>query len=352
MSESRPLRWSLTIALCAVAACSPSAPAASPIQTSRASIRTAVPVGPYSLSAVITRPGQAGAASAVLLLQGLDCAPLDPPTGVSASYLALLNVLDGAGLVTMRVDKRGVGTSGGAACADESLAEEVEGYRAALRVLREQPFVRPQSVYLLGHSVGGLIAPLLAHEPGVAGLVVYGADPTPWRQYELTNARRQWQWQGWPRHAIDARLARWADFQAALYDQHVAPLEARRRFPEFASVIDDRGRYQGHAFGYVQELAALDAERAWRGVTVPVLVVAGDADAMSTAADQARIVALVEPSRPGLASMVTVSCADHWFRRVCSQAESLSWAWAGPFQPEVGKVIVRWLGERGAARGK
>ncbi len=303
-------------------------------------------MGATSLSAVLTRPARPDRAPAVLLLQGLDCASLDPPSGQTAAYVPILNALDEAGYVTMRVDKSGVGQSGGPPCGDTDFAAEVQGFRAAIRTLRGQAFVDPHRIYLFGHSTGGLIATLLASEPGVAGVVVYGADPQPWRQYELANARRQWQLQGLPAERVDQLVDRWAALQKALYDERMPSAEATNRFPEFRSVFDAQGRYQGRSMSYFRQLASTDWEKAWRNVTVPVAVVVGDSDALSAPGDQLRTARIVESARPGATTIVHVDCADHWFRRVCSARDSLTWRWAGPVNPAVAEAIVGWLGRK------
>jgi dienelactone hydrolase len=118
---------------------------------------------------------------AVLLIQGGGCGSLDTPLNATAGQSGLIHTIGSQGFVTMRVEKSGVGDSQGMPCDSIGFKEELAGYQSALKALRAHPAVDPQGVYLLGISLGGLFAPLLAAETKVAGISVYGtpAAPTP-----------------------------------------------------------------------------------------------------------------------------------------------------------------------------
>jgi len=85
-----------------------------------------------------------------------------------------MHAIGSQGFITMRVEKSGVGDSQGEPCASIGFSEELAGYRAALSALRSNPAVDPERIYLLGISLGGLFAPLLAADTPVAGISVFG----------------------------------------------------------------------------------------------------------------------------------------------------------------------------------
>jgi dienelactone hydrolase len=91
----------------------------------------------------------------------------------------LMHTIGSQGFVTMRVDKSGVGDSQGPPCDSIGYKEELAGYKAALSSLRSHPSVNPDRIYLLGISLGGVFAPLLAADTKVAGISVYGASSGP-----------------------------------------------------------------------------------------------------------------------------------------------------------------------------
>jgi dienelactone hydrolase len=111
---------------------------------------------------------------AVLLIQGGGCGSIDTPIGPPIAQPGLMHAIGSQGFITMRVEKSGVGDSQGEPCASIGFSEELAGYRAALKALRSHPRVDPERIYLLGISLGGLFAPLLAADAPLAGISVFG----------------------------------------------------------------------------------------------------------------------------------------------------------------------------------
>jgi dienelactone hydrolase len=116
---------------------------------------------------------------AVLLIPGGGCGSIDTPFSSNVAQPGLMHTIGSQGFVTMRVDKSGVGDSQGAPCDSIGYKEELAGYQAALSSLRSHPSVNPDRIYLLGISLGGVFAPLLAAETKVAGISVYGTSSGP-----------------------------------------------------------------------------------------------------------------------------------------------------------------------------
>jgi dienelactone hydrolase len=116
---------------------------------------------------------------AVLLLQGGSCGSIDTPLNATVGQTGLMHTIGSQGFVTMRVEKSGVGDSQGMPCDSIGFKEELAGYQAALKALIVHPSVDPQSVYLVGISLGGVFAPLLAAETRIAGISVYGTLAVP-----------------------------------------------------------------------------------------------------------------------------------------------------------------------------
>jgi dienelactone hydrolase len=126
---------------------------------------------------------------AVLLIQGGGCGSIDAPFNSSLAQPGLMHSIGSQGFVTMRVEKSGVGDSEGPPCDSIGFAEELAGYRAALKALRSDPAVDPQRIYLIGISLGGVFAPLVAAETKVAGISVYGTSSLPPPPYPGRSAR-------------------------------------------------------------------------------------------------------------------------------------------------------------------
>ena len=114
-----------------------------------------------------------GPLPAVMLLQGGGCGSVDIPMAADVGQSGLMRTIAAHGYVTMRVEKSGVGDSKGPPCDTIGYSQELNGYRAALTALKRHPSVNPAQVYLLGISLGGVFAPVLADEesdPGNRGV--------------------------------------------------------------------------------------------------------------------------------------------------------------------------------------
>ena len=140
---------------------------------------------------------------AVLLIQGGSCGSIDLPFNTNTGQPGLMHTIGSQGFVTMRVEKSGVGDSEGPPCGSIGYLEELDGYRAALTALRAHPSVDPQRVFLVGISLGGVFAPVLAARTKVAGISVYGTlaqAPTPYagrsdrffEEFEKVDVEAEW----------------------------------------------------------------------------------------------------------------------------------------------------------------
>ena len=99
---------------------------------------------------------------------------LDVPMAADVGQPGLVRTIATRGYVTMRVEKSGVGDSEGPPCGEIGYSQELEGYGAALAALKRHPSVDSDKVYLLGISLGGVFAPVLAGGNPVRGIIVYG----------------------------------------------------------------------------------------------------------------------------------------------------------------------------------
>jgi dienelactone hydrolase len=104
-------------------------------------------------SAVLHLPAGAGPHPAVVCLHGL--------AGVKSFYTALGRQLAGRGVACLRLDFRGCGDSSGQ-LEDLTLESQMEDAAAAFGALRGRPDIRYDGIALLGFSMGGGVASLMA----------------------------------------------------------------------------------------------------------------------------------------------------------------------------------------------
>lgn len=129
--------------------------------------------GEYLLNAVYT---DAGEGPAVLLIAGSGPSDEDETVGGLKPFADIAKGLAQQGISVLRVEKRTYRYAATLELTDGIEEEYFEDCRAAIRWLREQE--GREKVYLLGHSLGGQIAPVLAAQDGdIAGLILWNSTP-------------------------------------------------------------------------------------------------------------------------------------------------------------------------------
>jgi uncharacterized protein len=140
------------------------------------------PEADIELAATLTIPTGKGPFPAVLLLSGSGPHDRDESLMGHKPFLVLADYLTRSGIVVLRADKRGVGKSGG----DYSKAvmtDFASDALAGLRYLKTRLEVDSHKIGLLGHSEGGVEAPMAAaHNPDVAFVVMMAGPGVPGNQ--------------------------------------------------------------------------------------------------------------------------------------------------------------------------
>jgi uncharacterized protein len=139
------------------------------------------------LRTILTRPKAEGKHPALFLIQGIGLASIDNPVGGLSSYKTIVDKFTRHEFVTLRVDKPGCGDSEGGPARDVDFDTELDGYRQALKMLKTRADVDSDRVFVFGHSMGGVMAPLLAAEIPIRGIIVYGTITRTWTEYWLEN---------------------------------------------------------------------------------------------------------------------------------------------------------------------
>ena len=129
--------------------------------------------GGYLLDAVYTNAGEG---PAVLLIAGSGPSDADETVGGLKPFADIAKGLADQGISVLRVEKRTYRYAASLELTDGIEEEYFEDCRAAIQWLREQEGT--EAVYLLGHSLGGQIAPVLAAQDGdIAGVILWNSTP-------------------------------------------------------------------------------------------------------------------------------------------------------------------------------
>jgi len=128
------------------------------------------------LAGTLTLPRGKGPFACALLITGSGPEDRDEAVFGHRPFLVLADHLTRSGIAVLRVDDRGVGGSTGR-FADATSEDFASDAAAAVGYLRTRTEIHPKRIGLIGHSEGGLIAPLVVGRTKDVAFVVLMAGP-------------------------------------------------------------------------------------------------------------------------------------------------------------------------------
>ena len=294
---------------------------------------------------LVAHPNDGKRHPAVLLIGGIGCYAIDAPAGPNA-YRDLMYHLTRHGYTTIRVEKLGVGDSEGGPCLETDFESELDGYRQALRAMPSYLSVDSSRVFLFGHSIGGIEAPLLAGETGaqrIRGVAVLSTTGIAWYEYELANLRRQLRLQDLPPDSVEAtmRLKTSCGYRFLLQkESREAILASEPRCAPHVTIYPASD-------AYMQSVADHPPSVAWRPVDAHALVMYGGADFITSRAEHVSLAEDINAMHPGLATFVEIPELDHYLSHQQSQKASMADPVTGLLRPYYGAtlepVVDQWL---------
>jgi len=154
------------------------APAGAPYAAEEVTVRS---TGEVTLAGTLTIPkerGRDGRVPAVVLITGSGPQNRDeelPGIKGYRFFRQIADTLSRRGIAVLRMDDRGIGGSH-AGDRPGTTADFAADVRAALAYLRSRPDIRADRLALIGHSEGGIIAPMVAQaDPQLRGIALLAA---------------------------------------------------------------------------------------------------------------------------------------------------------------------------------
>ena len=130
-----------------------------------------------TLAGTFTKPKSGGPFPALLLITGSGPQNRDEELFGHKPFLVIADYLTRRGIAVLRVDDRGTGKSTGVfgMATTKDFAGDV---RAGIRYLKSRSDVDVKKIGLLGHSEGGIIAPMVASDSKDVAFIVMMAGPS------------------------------------------------------------------------------------------------------------------------------------------------------------------------------
>ena len=312
----------------------------------------------FGLAGVLCLPEDASAAPAVVLLGGSgadtrdgDLEPGWPPgtSGLPApgTLRRIAHRLAGAGVATLRYDRRGFGASGGPA-GEADYASDLEDALAALAWLRAREKVDPVRVAVAGHSAGALTScHLCRDDPDVAGALLLGGLASSIEDLirdNLGRVQRRWEefspeQRAWLEANMPALLVR-----AEGVDRY---LEAAKR-GDATVVLEGRGITIEMRTARTRQDLATDYAAEFRHVRCPALVLHGGADLNVPVADALTAFRVLRRAGNDDVQLTVLPGLDHYFNPAPADLGQRVWSRVSleglrrPMAPEALDAIERW----------
>lgn len=239
------------------------------------------------LAGTLTAPDSTGEYPAVLMVHGSG--PLDRNENIKGQELNIFNTLAFAladhGIASLRYDKRGCGDSTGdylsAGHADLVLDAE-----RCLDTLARSALVTNDSLFILGHSEGCIIAPQISHNrPSVAGLILLCPFMEPLEPVLLRQAAQLEQ-------ELDLLSGMAGFFYRVLFRFVGRPRATQQRLIRKVRETDSpvvRVGLSPHPAKWLREMLALDPEAVFAATKISLLLVGGEKDLQCNPDDIFRI---------------------------------------------------------------
>ena len=273
------------------------------------------------LRTIVTKPdGSDAPGPAVLFIDWLSCNTVEVPASNRGGWAEMIRgVITRSGLVVMRTDKRGVGDSSGPPCSELDYETNLAHHKDALRKLLSYPFVDPDRIVIFGASMGGNMAPLVALEHDVAGVIVWGGGARTWHERMMAFERNFRERSGTPGAEMVSDMKRLTRFFYHYLVEQKDPEAIGREIPDLAGVWGEEVRgsggrhHYGRPFEFHQQAQQQNWAAAWAKLRVPTLVMFGEYDWFEDAGGHELIARLVNQNAPGNGRYVLLPRMNHHF---------------------------------------
>lgn len=259
------------------------------------------------LRSIAVVPNTPGPHPVVYYLPGAHWASEEYPLEPWHPVPALASALASIGVVMLRVERSGLGDSQGPPCTRTDFRTELAGYQAGIDALGAAPYADPERTFLFGHSLGAMVAPLLARHlertrgGGPRGVVTFGASAIPISRALVGAIERHAELDAVlsasPRERAErrARTDKLVEL-VTLVTSGETPERIFRARPDLERVAPPHmmGDQAYHRIAtFYHQLEREDLWGAWAAVRCPVLAIHGERDWISTAEDSRAIASAV-----------------------------------------------------------
>jgi len=162
--------------------------------------------GEVVLAGTLTLPNAPGPHPVVVLISGSGAQDRDETLAGFPVFRVIADHLSRRGVAVLRYDDRGVGGSSGIEI-NATLSDRADDVRSAIELLKRHPEIDAARIGLVGHSEGGMVAPMVAAgNPDVAFIVMLASLGISGDELLLAQSELILRTEGAPQGVIEAQL--------------------------------------------------------------------------------------------------------------------------------------------------
>ena len=294
--------------------------------------------GSSLLRTILTSPKGTSKKPAILFVQGIGCYSMDSPLDSNRAEIQLISHLARKGFIILRVDKSGMGDSKGTPCDQLDFDSELAGYKQAYGLMKGLPDVDTAHCFIIGHSMGGVMAPLIAKETSVKGIIAYGTIGVNFMEYWVNTRKTLADAYNMNPIDKDDYIKEQCQCASLMLDAHMHKDEAAKINPNCKEVIEN---LLMRDYPYWTQLTSINIPAAWQSYTGKVLAMWGSADFISAREEHHIITDIVNKSHPGNATFKEIANASHGMQIAYTFQEGLNTP--GAFNTAIETTMNEWL---------
>jgi alpha-beta hydrolase superfamily lysophospholipase len=311
------------------------------------------------LAGTLTMPHGKGPFKAVIMITGSGAQNRNEELMGHEPFLIIADYLSRKGIVVLRYDDRGVGGSQGnySEATSADLATDAE---AAYNFLKNNPKINKKKIGLIGHSEGGLIAPMVASSNTDIGFIVSLAGPGVTGQQIMVRQKEDiGRLSGMKENALKESVDIDKRFYAVLRKEKDNNKAEKKILAIYSEILKKKKtpeaqlekelkqlkqRFGARTYTWFRYFLTTDPARFWKKVECPVLALNGEKDLQVAAHENLPAIEKALNSG-GNESVKTVSLPglNHLFQHCTTGLPAEYGTIEETFSPEVLKIISDWI---------
>ena len=308
------------------------------------------------LRSILVTPKETKKAPVVYFLQGYTCGSIETISDGNPMK-KLINDWVNAGYAVYRIEKPGVGDSQSEKhCMQLSFNEELNAFKEGYKDLLKQESIDANNIFMFGHSMGGVIAPLIHTIKSPRGIITYGSIAQNWYDYMVDLYTIQ------PKHfgVSDAQIKEDNKVNLKFNEDFLinklsgTEILKNTTYAAFFSANEfnfRQNQYIGRHFDFWQNLADINIPEAWAKVATNVLAIHGEFDIQAISPKGAKRIAEIVNENEGNGDFILIENADHGFVNFDSMQHNVETLGNGTYMrhardnysTDLGKESVKWI---------